>query len=434
MHFALVMTKQISKRRSRMKQSENEILTRVGADTPAGNMLRRYWHPIGLSADLLNTPKLVKLLGEELVLFRKPDGVCGLLDSRCAHRGASLAAGYIDEGGIRCPYHGWQFGTGGQCLDQPCEPADNKLKDRVRQKSYAVEELAGLVFAYIGPEPRPLLPRLDVMIATNGLRHAKFARYLPVNWLQIVDNHMDPTHTTWLHKQMSAWQETPECHYFRTELGTISVAARKGPKQGTRYVREVHFFMPNGLKVPLPSGKQSSLTQPSTIRCAWVVPMDDYNTMEWELIFAPFDEHGRPTEFNSDSDPALYRMDPPAPFAEYISPGTNSYPDYEMGGATGTTVLTRQDTLVQASQGLIQPREHEHLASSDRGVMLSRQVLKECIDAVAAGEDPRGVIRDATLNRSINVEVAELIMSEEEYQYLLRLEGLDAVRVAQAAK
>jgi 5,5'-dehydrodivanillate O-demethylase len=413
-----------------MKPSENEELTRVGEDTPAGKMLRRYWHPVGLSADLKDTPKLVKLLCEELVLFRKPDGSCGLLDSRCPHRGANLAAGYIHAEGIRCPYHGWLFSAGGQCLDQPCEPQDSKFKNRIQQKSYAVEELGGFVFAYIGPEPRPLLPRLDVLVATNGIRRAKFARHLPVNWLQIADNHMDPTHTAWLHQQMEAWQEPPECHFFKSELGTISVAARTGPQPGTRYVREVHFFMPNGMKVPLPSGKAGAYDQTSTIRVAWVVPMDDHNTMEWELIFAPFDRDGNPTVFNSDSDPALYRMDASVPFNEYITPGASSYPDYGMGGATGTTYLTRQDTHVQASQGTIQPREHEHLANSDRGVILARQVIKECIDSVASGVDPRGTIRSEDANASVTVEVAEVVISEEEYQSLLRHGGLFAARAA----
>jgi 5,5'-dehydrodivanillate O-demethylase len=413
-----------------MKPSENEELTRVGEDTPAGKMLRRYWHPVGLSADLKDTPKLVKLLGEELVLFRKPDGSCGLLDSRCPHRGASLAAGYVDAEGIRCAYHGWLFNAGGQCLDQPCEPKESKFKNRIRQKSYAVEELGGLVFAYMGPEPRPLLPRLDVLVASNGIRRAKFARHLPVNWLQIVDNHMDPTHTTWLHQQMETWQEPPECHFFKSELGTISVAARTGPQPGTRYVREVHFFMPNGMKVPLPSGKAGDYGQNSTMRMVWVVPMDDCNTMEWELIFAPFDRDGKPTVFNSDSDPALYRMDAPVPFNEYITPGANSYPDYGTGGATGSTYLTRQDTLIQASQGTIQPREHEHLGSSDRGVILARQVLKECIDAVASGKDPRGIVRSEDANDSVTVEVAEVVISEEEYQSVLRHEGLFAARAA----
>ena len=142
-----------------MKSEDNYELTRVGAHTPAGRMLRRYWHPVGVSADLKDTPKLVKILGEELVLFRKPDGQCGLLDSRCPHRGANLATGYVEAEGLRCPYHGWLFSVSGACLQQPCEPADSRFKERIQQVNYPVQELGGLVFAYLGPSPAPELPR-----------------------------------------------------------------------------------------------------------------------------------------------------------------------------------------------------------------------------------------------------------------------------------
>lgn len=402
-----------------MKVEENEELTRVGADTPAGRMLRRYWHPVGLSADLRDTPKLVKVLGEDLVLFRKPDGECGLIDSRCPHRGASLAAGYVDQEGLRCPYHGWLFSPSGQCLDQPCEPAESRFKDRIRQVSYPVEELGGLIFAYMGPAPVPMLPRLDVLVATNGKRRPAFARYVPSNWLQLVDNHQDPTHTTVLHREVQTWLQPPECHYFDTELGSIAVAVRDGPEQGTRYVREVHFFAPTGMKVPIPDTTEKTIQGPSTIRCVWVVPVDDYNSVEWEVLFAPFDAEGRPTPFNYDADPALYEMPVPQPFQEYIRPGAPAYPDYFSGGARGATVILRQDTLTQASQGRLQPRELEHLASSDRGVMKSRRIIKECIDAVARGEDPRGVVRGAPGDHVVEVEIAEEIVSEREFQALL---------------
>nr|ART90050.1 alpha-ketoglutarate-dependent taurine dioxygenase [uncultured bacterium] len=410
-----------------MKISENEELTRVGPGTPAGEMLRRYWHPVGLSADLKDSPKAVKVLGENLVLFRKPDGSCGLLDSRCPHRGANLAAGYIEEDGLRCPYHGWLFNASGKCLEQPCEPADSRLKDRIKQVSYPVEELGGLVFAYMGPAPRPQLPRYDILCATNGSRRAAFARYVPINWLQMVDNHQDPTHTTYLHRQIQPWQATPECHYFNSALGSIAVAARPDPQTATHYVREVHFIVPNGMKVPISEPDESAFDKPSTQRMVWVVPMDDHQSVEWEVLFAPFDAEGKPTHFKYDADPALYKIEPPKPFAEYVTPGANGYPDYEASGACGATVILRQDTVIQASQGVIQPREHEHLGTSDRGVILLRKILKEAIDAVARGDDPRGVVRDDQ-TEIIPVEVADELVPESEYRGLLRLESLWAAQ------
>jgi 5,5'-dehydrodivanillate O-demethylase len=407
-----------------MREAENEELTRVGPDTPAGRMLRRYWHPVGLSADLTATPKVVKVLGEELVLFRKPDGGCGLLHSRCPHRGANLGAGYVEPEGLRCPYHGWLFSASGKCLDQPCEPPGSVFKERVTQVSYPVEELGGLVFAYMGPEPRPLLPRYDILVATEGTRTARFARFVPANWLQMVDNHQDPTHTTWLHQQIQPWKDTPECHYFDSPVGSIAVAARGGREPGTRYVREVHFIAPNGLKVPIPDADESKFDQPSTLRYAWVVPVDDYNSVEWEVLFAPFDSQGKPTHFRYDADATLYRIEAPQPFAEYVTPGKPGYPQYESGGARGATVILRQDTLIQTSQGRLQAREHEHLASSDRGVIKLRRILKECIDAVARGEDPRGTIRYAEENQNVIVEVAEEVIAEGDYQKMLECESL----------
>ena len=416
-----------------MKSEDNYELTRVGAHTPAGRMLRRYWHPVGVSADLKDTPKLVKILGEELVLFRKPDGQCGLLDSRCPHRGANLATGYVEAEGLRCPYHGWLFSVSGACLQQPCEPADSRFKERIQQVNYPVQELGGLVFAYLGPSPAPELPRWDVLVREDGTRRAAFARFVPSNWLQLVDNHQDPAHTTWLHKQMQPWQETPECHYFDSAIGSIAVAVRRGPRDETRYVREVHFIAPNGMKVPIPDPDESAFNQPSTLRHVWVVPMDDLNTVEWEVLFAPFDDDGRPTQFKYDADPALYDMPRPVPYAEYIRPGADAYPDYAKGGARGATVILRQDTQIQSSQGVIQPREHEHLATSDRGVIKLRRIIKECIDAVARGDDPRGVFRTPHPDGVIHVEVAETIVSEDEYRQLLEHESLDAARSERGA-
>lgn len=161
--------------------------------------------------------------------------------------------------------------------------------------------------------------------------------------------------------------------------------------------------------------------------------MDDLNTVEWEVLFAPFDDDGRPTQFKYDADPALYDMPRPVPYAEYIRPGADAYPDYAKGGARGATVILRQDTQIQSSQGVIQPREHEHLATSDRGVIKLRRIIKECIDAVARGDDPRGVFRTPPPDGVIHVEVAETIVSEDEYRQLLEHESLDAARSERGA-
>ena len=177
----------------------NERLTRVGPGTPLGNLLRRYWFPIARTPELDAEPVLaVTLLGENLALFRSDAGALGLVAQRCPHRGASLAYGIPEDDGLRCPYHGWKFARDGQCLEQPAEPGDSTFNARIRVPAYAVQELGGLVWAYLGPEPVPLLPRWDILVR-DDLDRSIGVTHLPCNWLQIMENSMDPIHFEWLH-------------------------------------------------------------------------------------------------------------------------------------------------------------------------------------------------------------------------------------------
>ncbi len=178
---------------------QNETLTRVGRGTPMGELMRRYWHPVAAKAQLLERKVMpVRLFGEDLVLFSDEQGRMGLVGDRCAHRSVKLECGYATEKGIKCPYHGWTFDTSGQCVDQPGEPAFSRFKDKVKIPSYPVEELAGLVFAYLGPLPAPLLPRWDRLVWDNVYRVIGFVK-IPCNWLQCMENTPDPVHGVFLH-------------------------------------------------------------------------------------------------------------------------------------------------------------------------------------------------------------------------------------------
>src|SRR5437870_2494220 len=178
-----------------LTKEENERLTHVGAATPMGTLLRRYWHPIAATKDLDVDPvQPVRLLGEDLVLFRSERGELGLIGPRCAHRAISLAYGIPQENGLRCAYHGWTYDTTGRVVDMPFEPACLPLKI----KAYPVEELAGLIFAYLGPEPAPLLPRWDLLVR-NDMNKTITPTLLPCNWLQCMDNSLDPAHFEHLH-------------------------------------------------------------------------------------------------------------------------------------------------------------------------------------------------------------------------------------------
>src|ERR1041384_7169191 len=151
---------------------ENEYLTRVGPGTPAGELLRRYWHPVAIAADLTaeSPTKFVRILGEDLVLFRTPNDEVGLLHDRCAHRGASLSYGRVEERGLACAYHGWLYDFAGDCLECPAEPAGRTFHRTLKQKSYPVQEYLNLVWAYMGPAPAPVLTPYDTLFRRDGHR------------------------------------------------------------------------------------------------------------------------------------------------------------------------------------------------------------------------------------------------------------------------
>src|SRR6266571_519249 len=175
----------------------NEKLTRVGPGTPMGELLRRYWHPVGTAAELDAEPvQPVRLLGEDMTLFKTTRGEIGLIGDRCAHRAVSLAYGIPQENGLRCAYHGWTYDTAGHVVDMPFEPAWLPLKI----KAYRVQELGGLIFAYLGPEPAPLLPRWDPLVKGIEQRPAIGWTVIPCNYLQVMENSLDQTHVEWLHR------------------------------------------------------------------------------------------------------------------------------------------------------------------------------------------------------------------------------------------
>src|SRR6266576_2871870 len=185
-----------------LSREENELLTRVGRGTPMGDLLRRYWYPIAACSELVEKPtKAVRVLGEDLVLYRDKQGRPGLIGSQCAHRRMSLVLGIPEKDGLRCPYHGWLYDRNGKCLEQPYEQAedpDSTFKERIRMPAYPVEELGGLIFAYLGPQPAPLLPRWELYTMEHSIRTIA-TEEIPCNWLQCMENSVDTVHTEWLH-------------------------------------------------------------------------------------------------------------------------------------------------------------------------------------------------------------------------------------------
>ena len=192
-----------------LTQVENDRFTRVGPGTPMGELLRRYWHPIAAVAEMDDVViKPVRLMGEDLVLYKDAAGHYGLVDRHCPHRRADLLYGWAEECGIRCSYHGWKFDESGACVHQPFEETadpDARFKERIRIKAYRAEAKAGMIFAYMGPEPAPLNPTWESFTYENGFTQVVFAD-LPCNWLQSQENSIDPVHFEWLHNNWSARQ------------------------------------------------------------------------------------------------------------------------------------------------------------------------------------------------------------------------------------
>ena len=194
-----------------MDGRENEMLTRVGPGTPAGEALRKYWIPVGFSQDITSDePRFVTWLGEDLVIFRDEFGRVGLIHPFCAHRNTSLEYGWIEGGGLRCCYHGWVFDVGGRCLEQPGEPPGSAFKEKIRLTAYPVRELGGLVWAYMGAGDPPSLPRYDFLVREDGER--TFAGYLRAcNFMNQLDNCLDPVHATVLHgREVHGVRQNPE--------------------------------------------------------------------------------------------------------------------------------------------------------------------------------------------------------------------------------
>ncbi len=215
-------------------------LTATGAGTRMGKLLRRYWWPIAGASELDHAAtKPVRLLGEDLVLFKDLSGGYGLLDRHCRHRRADLTYGYVEQCGLRCNYHGWLYGADGRCLEQPYEDAahpETRFKDEVRIKAYPVEERGGMLWAYLGPEPRPLVPNWEFFTWKNGFHQIVLAD-IPCNWFQCQENSIDPVHFEWTHSQLERafegrhrplFAEAPQGRFHRSSstASNISASAR----------------------------------------------------------------------------------------------------------------------------------------------------------------------------------------------------------------
>ena len=355
-------------------------LVQVGPGTPSGELLRRYWHPVATSDEVTTRPREIRMLGEDLILYRDRSGTPGLLEPRCCHRGTTLYFGRVEDNGIRCPYHGWLFAADGRCLDQPCEPDRGRNKDRYRQPWYPVVEYNGLVFTYMGPADRqPVFPRYDIFEDLDPeteeiviLDHFAFGgpSVAPCNWFQTHENVMDPYHVFILHVAISGPQFSPQLEIWPTinwqrhDWGVTSTQDRRLP-DGTTLHRITESRVPTIRVIATPTLVQTGRTN----NMSWSIPIDDTHTRVVTML-------------------RKRQTDPPQSTAKYD--GDRSWFDL----TEEEHQLYPGDYEAQVGQGAITRHSTERLASSDVGVSMVRRQFKEQVRAVADGGDPVGVSFD----------------------------------------
>ncbi len=371
---------------------QNKLLTEVGKGTPMGNLMRRYWQPIGAAVELEKKwTKRIRLLGEDLVLFKDRQGRLGLIAEQCPHRRASFAHGIPTENGIRCPYHGWEYNAQGKCINQPNEQDKCAFRDKVSTDAYPVEELGGMLFAYMGPMPAPLLPRWDGFVAEGTIRMMG-RTILPINWLQIMENSLDPIHTEWLHghhyeflKEQEGIKVAISTHHLKIDFKEFEYGMTKHrlleghSEDGDDWKIGHPIVFPNMLAVG--NGDEKSRYYSFQMR----VPVDDTHTMHlW---------------FNAYVPPQGVAV--PAHLLDRVH--TYEVPYLDESGEFIVDNVDGQDMMAWISQGAIADRSLENLGATDKGVVMYRRILKREMQKVEAGIDPMGLVRDSARNQRIDL-------------------------------
>lgn len=403
--------------------SEDSGLTHVGPGTPGGEYLRRYWQPIAISSEIEKRPVALKIMGEDLVAFRLPSGEVGLVHKHCPHRGASLEFGQIEEGGIRCAYHGWLIGQGGRVLESPAA----SWACRLVHAAYPTHEYRGLVFAYFGPPHlKPEFPTYDTLEDPNSKRFIPCSITWPCNWIQIGDNGMDPIHVSFLHmiggpQFGAAWAEIPELDWQETPIGMVYVVTTR---VGERiYVRSNDVILPNIAQVGsnwVDDKSTNFFTRASMFR--WRVPVDDATTMliGWRI-------------FNPEVEPeSRFPVDANAIGKDKI----DLFGQTDDGRSYAERQAIPSDYDIILSQRPIAVHKAEHLGTGDRGVVMHRRLIRQGIErtrdersAVALQEVSRRPIPTYAHDTFLNIPPT----SKENDRELLRRIGSEVSQIVIAS-
>ncbi|MDH7799377.1 MULTISPECIES: aromatic ring-hydroxylating dioxygenase subunit alpha [unclassified Beijerinckia] len=369
-----------------LSEAKNKQISQVGPGTQMGDYLRRYWHPFAPAASLDKEPvKAIRLLGEDLTLYKDKSGTYGLVDRHCPHRHADLSYGYVEEQGIRCNYHGWLMSETGQVLEQPYDDTanpNNRMKERCKIKAYPVREVAGLLFAYMGPAPVPELPIWEPFTWNQGFIEIVTAD-IPCNWFQCQENSCDPVHFEWMHDNWSLRQRGETGPYAPKHLKVAFDEFDYGFTYRRQRVGqgEDHPMWQTGRVALWPNGFYLGS------HFEWRVPVDDENTLSlsWFYTKLPLESLNRPL-------PEIHAWHGPIK---------------QEDGRWISSHIINQDIIAWVGQGVLSDRTKENLGASDRGIAMIRNRFFEELDSVAAGNDAKGTIRDPEKAKSVPLPIAE---------------------------
>tara|TARA_Y100001936_G_scaffold248468_1_gene296417 strand:+ start:560 stop:1906 length:1347 start_codon:yes stop_codon:yes gene_type:complete len=393
-----------------LKEDLNRLVTQVGPDTGCGKLMRQYWQPAALTEELAGERpvKALTLMGEDLILYRYGDNEYGLIGRHCPHRGADLCFGRLEDGGLRCAFHGWLFDHTGKCLEQPAEPANSNFYKKIKHTAYPCVERNGIIFTYMGTGNPPALPAFDCFEAPNEFTFA-FKGFVDCNWLQLNEVGIDPSHASFLHRffddetdkeaygqqfrfsteendiaitKVLREYDCPEIDIEQTETG-IRLYALRRLNDADMHVRVTNQIFPNAIIIPI--SNEMMLTQ-------WHVPIDD-TTSWWYAIFSSFSEKVDKERMRNDRL-ELYTL------PDY-RPRKNRDNDYgydpeEQRSKTYTGMgedINVHDQWAVESLGKIQDRTQEHLGTADKAIIANRKLLIRAIEAVERDEEPEIALR-----------------------------------------
>jgi phthalate 4,5-dioxygenase len=387
-------------------KAENDLLTQTDPGTPGGDLLRRYWQPVALSQELdPHTPMPIKVMGEELVLFRDEAGQPALLGLHCPHRRADLSYGRLEGGGLRCLYHGWLFDRQGRCLEQPAEPAGSSYKDRIRHTAYPCHEAAGAIFTYMGKGQPPLFPNFHFITAPDRHVHEN-KLYHQCNYLQANEGNIDPAHLSFLHRfagqpsdrqgeyraghAVMADDQRPKIEIERTRFG-VRIFTLRNAGERKKYLRVTNYVFPN---LSFFAGRDQRYGQ-GGYTVHWHVPIDDRTHWRYEFYY-----HSKAT-FDKEQMRANIRTEIDENHRSLRNAGNryrqNRQEMKSRSFAGMGNYFASHDLFAVESPGSIHNRAREHLATTDIAIATARRMMLEEIESNGRNDGPM-VIRSENEN------------------------------------